>query len=101
MDKMYCAPEILVSKTKTEADWWSVGVLLFELVTGSSFNQIFPSGLMPHTPLHWALDNEQKSNDEDELKDLIANLIQTSPQMRLTSQQIKDHRFFRGVNWDS
>ena len=47
------------------------------------------------------MDNEQKSNDEDELKDLIANLIQTSPQMRLTSQQIKDHRFFRGVNWDS
>ena len=102
LDKMYCAPEILVSKsTTTEADWWSVGVLLFELLTGSSFYQIFPSGLMPHTPLYWTLD-EQKSNDEEtDLKDLIANLVQTNPQMRLTSKQIKEHRFFRGVNWDS
>ena len=32
LDKMYCAPEALVlSATTPEADWWSVGVLLFEI----------------------------------------------------------------------
>ena len=100
LDKMYCAPEALVSSTaRPEADWWSVGVLIFEMLTGAPFSQMFPSGLMPHTPLCWT---EQKNdNEESELKDLIAQLIQTSPSMRLTAQQLKKHRFFRGINWDS
>ena len=100
LDKMYCAPEALVSSTaRPEADWWSVGVLIFEMLTGAPFSQMFPSGLMPHTPLCWT---EQKNdNEESELKDLITQLIQTSPSMRLTAQQLKKHRFFRGINWDS
>ena len=99
---MCTAPEVLTSLTPTPAaDWWSVGVLLFEIATGLPFCQIYPSGLLSHTPLHWFKDTQKTDEEEVELKDLISKLVMASSQHRLTIEEIRNHRFFRGVNWNS
>ncbi|TSM77374.1 Ribosomal protein S6 kinase-like 1 [Bagarius yarrelli] len=52
MDEMYCAPEIGgVSKITEACDWWSLGALLFELLTGMPLWKCHPTGVHPHTQL--------------------------------------------------
>lgn len=100
LNGQYVAPEAVTLIDATpEADWWSVGVLLFELLTGWSFAYLFPSGLKSHTPLCWN-PNDELRDGEAELRDLISRFLQPLPEMRLTSpKEIKSHRFFLGVDW--
>ena len=104
IDKMYTAPEVLTSsKPSPEADWWSVGVILFEIVTGLPFYEIYPSGLLSHAPLNWYKNPQTDCiiEEEIELKDLISKLVIACPQHRLTTEEIRNHRFFRCINWNS
>lgn len=97
----YVAPEaVTLIQPSPEADWWSVGVILFELLTGWSFAYMFPSGLKSHTPLTWNQNEGELRDGEAELHDLIKKFLQPLPSMRLTNvANIKKHRFFLGVDW--
>ncbi|XP_035598732.1 ribosomal protein S6 kinase delta-1 isoform X1 [Oncorhynchus keta] len=99
MDQMYCAPEIGgVSKITEACDWWSLGALLIELLTGMPLWQFHPAGVHSHTQL---LIPDHLSTAA---ASLLTELLQFDPGYRLGSggggvSDIKCHPFFNGVSW--
>ncbi|GAA0144221.1 non-receptor serine/threonine protein kinase [Lithospermum erythrorhizon] len=102
----YLAPEILLGMGHgTTADWWSVGVILFELLVGiPPFNaeqpqQIFDNIMNREIP--WPKVPEEMSL---EAYDLIDKLLSDNPVQRLGatgSGEVKRHPFFQDINWDT
>lgn len=99
VEDMYCAPEIGGVSRATEAcDWWSLGALLFELLTGMPLWQLHPAGIHSHTQL---LIPDHLSTAA---ASLLTELLQFDPGYRLGSGgggvcDIKCHPFFSGVSW--
>ncbi|KAI4215235.1 MAG: hypothetical protein LQ351_002131 [Letrouitia transgressa] len=100
----YMAPEVLLQKHYgQEVDWWSFGILGFDLLTGASpfhanndskvKEKILKSKLV--LPYFLSLD----------AKDLLTRLLRKKPRDRLGAfmpkdlQTIKKHRFFRKIDW--
>ncbi|XP_053306296.1 ribosomal protein S6 kinase beta-2 [Spea bombifrons] len=100
----YMAPEILAHKGHNRAvDWWSLGILLFDMLTGSP----------PFTA-----NNRKKIIDKilkaklsfppyltPDARDLLKKLLKKNPSHRLGSgpadvADIKKHPFFRLTHWD-
>ncbi|XP_058468728.1 ribosomal protein S6 kinase delta-1 [Solea solea] len=96
---MYCAPEVGGIGEETAAcDWWSLGAILFELLTGMSLLQCHPAGISRHTAL-----NVPESVSE-EARSLLEQLLQFNPMERLGAgaggvDDIKSHPFFAKVKW--
>ncbi|XP_077587280.1 ribosomal protein S6 kinase-like 1 [Stigmatopora nigra] len=99
MEEMYCAPEIGGVFRATEAcDWWSLGALLFELLTGMQLWQLHPTGINSHTQL---LIPDHLSTAA---ASLLTELLQFDAGYRLGCggggvSDIKCHPFFSGVSW--
>ncbi|CAI5696755.1 ribosomal protein S6 kinase-like 1 [Oreochromis niloticus] len=99
MEQMYCAPEIGgVSRITESCDWWSLGALLFELLTGMPLWQLHPAGIHSHTQL---LIPDHLSTAA---ASLLTELLQFDAGYRLGSggggvSDIKCHPFFNGVSW--
>ncbi|KAL3512153.1 hypothetical protein ACH5RR_024870 [Cinchona calisaya] len=102
----YLAPEILLGTGHAfTADWWSVGIILFELIVGiPPFNaehpqKIFDNILNRNIP--WPRFPEEMS---PEAQDLIDRLLTEDPNQRLGARgasEVKQHPFFRDINWDT
>ncbi|KAK6936336.1 Protein kinase domain [Dillenia turbinata] len=102
----YLAPEILLGMGHgVTADWWSIGVVLFELLVGiPPFNaehpqQIFDNILNRDMP--WPKVPEEMSY---EAYDLINKLLSENPIQRLGATgagEVKQHPFFLDINWDT
>ncbi|XP_010549040.1 PREDICTED: probable serine/threonine protein kinase IREH1 [Tarenaya hassleriana] len=102
----YLAPEILLGTGHgATADWWSVGIILFELIVGiPPFNaehpqQIFDNILNRKIP--WPRVPEEMSH---ETQDLIDRLLTEDPHQRLGARgatEVKQHIFFKDINWDT
>ncbi|KAL9138263.1 MAG: hypothetical protein Q9175_000539 [Cornicularia normoerica] len=100
----YMAPEVIqMLSYGTAVDWWSFGILGFDLLTGSS-------------PFH--ANNDMKIREKivkaklvlpyflsPDAKDLLTRLLRKEPKKRLGAcmpkdmQSIKNHRFFRKIEW--
>ncbi|NWI27180.1 KS6C1 kinase, partial [Sula dactylatra] len=97
--RMYCAPEVGAILEETEAcDWWSLGAILFELLTGKTLVECHPSGINTHTSLSIP-DHVSK-----EARSLIQQLLQFNPAERLGAgvagvEDIKSHPFFALIEW--
>ncbi|XP_035242779.1 protein kinase C delta type-like isoform X1 [Anguilla anguilla] len=95
----YIAPEILLGKPYTfSVDWWSFGVLVFEMLVGQSpfhgddEDELFQS-IRTDTPRYpiWLT---------RESKDLLEKLFVREPNQRLgVVGNIRIHPFFKSINW--
>jgi serine/threonine protein kinase len=100
----YMAPEVIEGKEYGAAvDWWSLGALGFDLLTGSP----------PFTGNNNAKIQEKILKQKLALpfflsadaKDLLTRLLRKDPKKRLgynpakDIETIKKHRFFRNINW--
>ncbi|KAJ4893164.1 Serine/threonine-protein kinase AtPK2/AtPK19 [Raphanus sativus] len=98
----YMAPEIVRGKGHDKAaDWWSVGILLYEMLTGKppflgSKGKIQQKIVKDKIKLPPFLSNEAHA--------LLKGLLQKEPERRLGSgprgaEEIKGHKWFKGMNW--
>ena len=100
----YMAPEVVQSlQYGTAVDWWSLGALGFDLLTGSppftggNHKKIQENILRQKLVLPYFLGPDAK--------DLLTRLLRKEPRKRLGAnmprdmQTIKKHRFFRKIDW--
>ncbi|WFD25175.1 non-specific serine/threonine protein kinase [Malassezia nana] len=101
----YLAPELLLGRGYTKAvDWWTLGVLLYEMLTGlppffsEDVNEMYRKIL--HQPLTFPADVRPDA------RDLLVRLLQRDPAQRLGSppggaSDIKSHPFFtKHIDWN-
>ncbi|OMJ90631.1 hypothetical protein SteCoe_6904 [Stentor coeruleus] len=100
----YLAPEVIRRQGHGKAvDWYLLGVVFYEMVIGK--------------PPYFSMDKNELINNiqrgklkipsslSSEAKELIIDLLQRDPAKRLgavrDAEEIKQHRFFKGIDWDS
>lgn len=101
----YLAPEILNRQGHGRAvDWWSLGALLFEMLTGMPPFYCSDKEKLFEKIKHEALDlPNYLSNDA---KNLLLGLMEKDPNKRLGTGEddaisIKKHPFFSSIDWEA
>lgn len=99
----YLAPELLLGQGYTKTvDWWTLGVLLYEMLTGSppfydeDTNEINRKILSE--PLHFPGPDIVPPS----AKDILTKLLNRNPEQRLGANgasEIKAHPFFHSIDW--
>ncbi|SPN98628.1 probable protein kinase 1 [Cephalotrichum gorgonifer] len=97
----YLAPELLMGQGYQKVvDWWTLGVLLYEMLMGlppfydENTNEMYRKILQE--PLHFPNDVPSAA------KDLLTRLLNRNPSERLGangSAEIKAHPFFHAIDW--
>nr|CAD7407343.1 unnamed protein product [Timema poppensis] len=101
VERLYSAPEVNgIFPLTPSVDWWSFGALVFELLAGKSLLSCHPGGIHNHTILNIPECLSQES------KSLLTQLLKYNPSERLGSgvngaQELKEHPFFTGVDWQA
>ncbi|XP_077224129.1 protein kinase superfamily protein [Tasmannia lanceolata] len=102
----YLAPEILLgTEHGYAADWWSVGIILYEFITGvPPFAARLPEIIFDNI-LNQKIPWPDIPNDMSyEAQDLINRFLNHDPEERLGANgasEVKAHPFFKGINWDT
>ena len=99
----YLAPELLLGQGYDKAvDWWTLGVLLYEMLTGlppyydENTNEMYRKILSE--PLHFP----GPEIVPPAAKDLLTQLLDRNPASRLGANgaaEIKAHAFFNSIDW--
>ncbi|KPM36147.1 Serine/threonine-protein kinase gad8 [Neonectria ditissima] len=99
----YLAPELLLGQGYNKSvDWWTLGVLLYEMLTGlppfydESTQEMY--GKILTAPLSFPSNNIVPLD----AKDLLMKLLNRDPAQRLGANgptEIKAHPFFRAIDW--
>ena len=97
----YLAPELLLGQGYTKnVDWWTLGVLLYEMLTGlppfydENTNEMYRKILQDQL-----LFPEDMSDDAS---NLLSGLLTRDPTLRLGNRgtdEIRNHPFFRSIDW--
>lgn len=100
----YMAPEVLMQESYgTAVDWWSFGILGFDLLTGASPFRANNDAAIKHRILKKKLTFPFFLSPD--ARDLLTRLLRKSPRKRLGAcmpkdmETIKKHRFFRKIDW--
>nr|XP_014290111.1 serine/threonine-protein kinase greatwall isoform X2 [Halyomorpha halys] len=97
----YLAPELLISTQHgLEVDWWSLGICIYEFMTGVlPFHDTTPEGVF-HNILHQELEwPEGEESLSVEAVEAIQQLLTRDPSVRPKGEEVKKFRLFREVNW--
>lgn len=100
----YIAPEILEGEGYGKAvDWWSLGTLMYEMMTG--LPPFFSDSVHQMYELILTADVMFPDYISPEAQDLLRKLLNRDPDRRLgggeaDAEEIKAHPFFASVNWD-
>jgi serum/glucocorticoid-regulated kinase 2 len=99
----YLAPELLLGQGYTKTvDWWTLGVLLYEMLTGlppfydENTNEMYRKILSE--PLHFPGPEIVPPT----AKDILTKLLNRNPEQRLGANgasEIKAHPFFDNIDW--
>nr|AML77516.1 putative LOV domain-containing protein [Holarrhena pubescens] len=100
----YIAPEIITGAGHTSAvDWWALGILLYEMLYGYTPFRGKTRQKTFTNILHKDLKFPRSTPASLQAKQLMYCLLHRDPKNRLGSREganeIKQHPFFRGVNW--
>ena len=100
----YMAPEVLLQQSYgTAVDWWSFGILGFDLLTGASPFRADCETKVKHKILKQKLTVPFFMSED--ARDLLTRLLRKDPKKRLGACMPKDmgiikkHRFFRKIDW--
>jgi len=100
----YLAPEIIQGVGHDKAvDWWSLGALLYEMLSGKPPFYSKNRGQMLRNIVERQV--EMRPYFSPEAKSLLTALLQTKPNKRLGSspadaEEIKQHPFFSSIDWE-
>ena len=95
----YLAPETLFEKGYgIEVDWWSLGVMIYEMLSG-----YLPFKILPDEEITKNVYKKKiKIFNHFSLaaKDLVNKLLEYNPKKRIGYHQIINHSFFKDIEWD-
>lgn len=95
----YVAPEIIDGKGHDFAvDWWSLGVVLYEMLYGRT---PFRGQNRKETFYFILTKSPALVGEKTPLRDLIGRLLEKDPRERISGEGIRAHEFFSGVDWES
>ena len=102
----YVAPEVLKkSGYDKDIDWWSVGIILYEMLVGYAPFCSKETTEVCYKVLNWKnyLKIPKKIKLSEEVKDLIFKMIKNSDDRlgKNGAEEIKKHPFFKDVDWDN
>mmetsp|Transcript_9212 Transcript_9212/g.21874 ORF Transcript_9212/g.21874 Transcript_9212/m.21874 type:complete len:548 (+) Transcript_9212:146-1789(+) len=102
----YLAPEMLLNRKSRAGygkavDWWSLGTLVYEMLTG--WPPFYDKNLrkMCEKILKAELRWPDKVTVSPEAKDLVAQLLVRDPSRRIDGDGVHAHPFFSGIDWEA
>uniref|UniRef100_A0A1Y9H9M0 Ribosomal protein S6 kinase delta-1 n=1 Tax=Anopheles farauti TaxID=69004 RepID=A0A1Y9H9M0_9DIPT len=90
--ELYVAPE---RPLEPKSDFWSIGVIMFEMLTKRKFVSCHPSGVFSYHEVQYP-EGVELSMDA---RELLEGLLQPDVERRLDFKQIIASPFFRTVDW--
>ena len=101
----YLAPEIITMEGHDKnADWWSFGILLFEMLCGLPPFYVENLDKMYELIKTSSVKFPKRINLSEDAKDIIRKLLEKNPKKRLGSQngieEIKNHPFFQSIDFN-
>ncbi|KAF3624527.1 Serine/threonine-protein kinase OXI1 [Capsicum annuum] len=94
----YLAPEIILGNGHDfSVDWWCLGVVLYEMLYGTT---PFRGSNRKETYYRILSKAPDLIGEATPLRDLIKKLLEKDPKQRISLDEIKGHNFFKSVDWD-
>lgn len=97
---LFMAPEVHLGAYGLEADMWSAGVLLYQLLSGTLPFVSIEDGEIVEVGLHlgFSLDGDEWANISQDAKDLVTALLVRSREDRLTASKALASTWFNAVS---
>ncbi|KAK4409160.1 Serine/threonine-protein kinase OXI1 [Sesamum angolense] len=95
----YVGPEIILGDGHDfSVDWWCLGVMLYEMLYGTT---PFRGANRKETFYRIITKAPDLTGEWTPLRDLIGKLLEKDPRKRISVREIRGHEFFRAVDWDT